>query len=169
MVTFVILCLWLMLKMSIYPQQRTVTRVTPDWNLPLHVVPEPCCICERQLKRWSLGCPAFQPLPVSYLMALGNPSHTKYINIGGVCVVLQTSGCFKCRCCWKLRSLVAPLAFICPCSSLRYWFSPALVGYLHPWPALLAAKDIAMWSRKIGISQFSGYCVSFNRQGNISC
>lgn len=50
------------------------------------------------------------------------------------------------------------------------WGTCALcLGSSPLWPALLVAKGIATWSREIWISQFSGYCVSFNRQGNISC
>lgn len=163
----------LKLKTYIYPQQRL--------SLVLLLVKLTPSSCPRVLLgRWGTtqamipGLPstagaAFQALPVPYLMALGNPSHTKYINVGGLCVALQICGCFKCRCCRKLRSFLLSH----PSSALaQVW------GTDSPQPRWVTrTHDLHSWlpralqceAGKIGISQFSGYCVSFNRQGNISC
>lgn len=171
--SFVIFCLWTMLKTYVYPQRRIVTSVTPDGT-------QPSCCPRALLRRWGTpqatipGLPAwlgaaFQALPLPYLMTLGNPSHTKYINVGEFCVVMQTSGCFKCRCCWKLRGLLLPYPSSAPS---QVWGTdspqPKWVTYTHDLHSWLP-RALQCEAGKIGISQFSGYCVSFSRQGNISC
>lgn len=64
------------------------------------------------------------------------------------------------------------------CSLPLYLLQLKSEGLILPQPGWLTyPHDLHSWlpralrceAGKIGISQFSGYCVSFNRQGNISC
>lgn len=145
------------------------------WSSAFHIITGPSWVDEGQ-RGWPScradpcaargGQQTTRHLSVWHMVASGNSSHSSK----RWWVLCWDANLWRL---WMQMLLPTAKRFLlpstCPFSSLRDWFSqPVWLTYphdLHSW----LPRPLQCEAGKIGISQFSGYCVSFNRQGNISC